>query len=178
MTTADFSGKGHSGLLIAGDSVDSWGTNPSGSGSDSDGDEILDGFDNCPDDFNPGQEDSDLDQIGDVCDPFPDDPNNDLARALVDLAAAEAELADTHVLLNQCLAAAPSCTDGMDNDGDGHTDYPDDPDCESQFDNSECGLGVELTLVLAPLMWLYRRRSRSREMRHHLEAAREPLEEQ
>jgi len=59
--------------------VDSWGTNPPGSGSDSDGDGILDGFDNCPEEFNPGQEDTDLDLIGDLCDPFPDDPDNDLA---------------------------------------------------------------------------------------------------
>ncbi len=29
-----------------------------------DGDQVLDGDDNCPADFNPGQEDSDLDETG------------------------------------------------------------------------------------------------------------------
>jgi len=133
------------GVLIAGDS-DSWGTNPPGSGSDFDGDQILDGFDNCPDDFNPSQEDSDLDEIGDICDPFPDDPDNDLAQALVDLAAAEAELVDTRELLDQCWAAAPDCTDGMDNDGDGFADYPDDPGCKNPgwaTENPECSDGID-----------------------------------
>jgi len=36
------------------------------------------------------------------------------------------------------------CNDGIDNDGDGETDYPDDPGCLSDNDNSEtnCGDGV------------------------------------
>jgi len=36
---------------------------------------------------------------------------------------------------------APQCYDGVDNDGDGETDYPDDPDCSSTSDNSEAGSG-------------------------------------
>ena len=142
LTTADLSGNGHSGDLIAGDTVDSWGVNPPGSGVDTDGDGILDGFDNCPDDVNPGQEDADLDQIGDACDPFPDDPSNDLAQCEVDLTTSEesneqltTELLETEarvdeleIALDQCLnppAPPPQCSDGIDNDGDGKIDLED-----------------------------------------------------
>jgi hypothetical protein len=49
--------------------------------TDSDSDGINDSDDNCPNDFNPGQEDSENggvgDGIGDVCDPCPDDADND-----------------------------------------------------------------------------------------------------
>jgi hypothetical protein len=129
LTTADVSGNGHDGSLVAGDSVDSWGTNPPGSGSDSDGDGILDGFDNCPDDPNPGQEDSDADRVGDVCDPFPDDPDNEQAQCEVDLVDALADL-------DQCLNAPTECSDGIDNDGDGWIDL-EDRQCESPDQDSE-----------------------------------------
>lgn len=33
----------------------------------------------------------------------------------------------------------PECSDGKDNDHDGHTDFKDDPDCESPDDDSEAG---------------------------------------
>ncbi|RJP40419.1 MAG: hypothetical protein C4547_02755 [Phycisphaerales bacterium] len=45
--------------------------------SDADLDGILDELDNCPDDFNPGQEDSDYDGAGDACDSCPLDSEND-----------------------------------------------------------------------------------------------------
>ncbi|MEE8576871.1 MAG: right-handed parallel beta-helix repeat-containing protein, partial [candidate division Zixibacteria bacterium] len=38
--------------------------------TDTDGDAVPDVWDNCPDDYNPGQEDGDNDGIGDVCDPI------------------------------------------------------------------------------------------------------------
>ncbi len=153
LTTADVSGHGHSGVLIAGDTIDSWGTIPPGSGSDSDGDGFLDGFDNCPDDFNPGQEDADLDQIGDACDPFPENPNNDLAQCEVDLAvrensnaqltrdllASQVRVAELEIALDQCLnppIPPTQCSDGIDNDDDGSIDL-EDRQCLSAEQDSE-----------------------------------------
>lgn len=43
--------------------------------SDSDVDGFVDGCDNCPTDYNPGQEDTDLDGHGDLCDCAPEDPS-------------------------------------------------------------------------------------------------------
>jgi hypothetical protein len=36
-------------------------------------------------------------------------------------------------------SGTPECSDGDDNDGDGRTDYPDDPGCASEFDDDETG---------------------------------------
>jgi len=43
--------------------------------NDSDGDDVMNGEDNCPDIFNPEQSDMDLDEVGDACDPCPSDPD-------------------------------------------------------------------------------------------------------
>lgn len=73
-------------------------------------------------------------------------------------------------------AALGECNDGLDNDGDGHTDFDGgacagldpamqadpDPQCTSFADTREggsCGLGLELALVLGPLA-AWRRRLR------------------
>ena len=48
---------------------------------DSDGDGIPDPEDNCPHNYNPGQEDIDQDGVGDVCDNCPHNPNPDQADA-------------------------------------------------------------------------------------------------
>jgi formylglycine-generating enzyme required for sulfatase activity len=68
----------------------------------------------------------------------------------------------------------PKCQDGEDNDGDGKIDFdgglsalgyvaaPPDPQCTYGWQGREaelsCGLGAELALFLAPLMWLWPRR--------------------
>ena len=37
----------------------------------------------------------------------------------------------------------PQCNDGVDNDGDGLIDYPNDPECTDENDNSESDLTLE-----------------------------------
>jgi hypothetical protein len=49
-----------------------------GAGGDTDGDDICDPVDNCPDDPNPTQDDTDGDGIGDACDVCPNDPDDDI----------------------------------------------------------------------------------------------------
>ncbi len=45
--------------------------------TDTDNDGVLNDIDNCPNDYNPGQEDIDGDSVGDVCDPRPDETDYD-----------------------------------------------------------------------------------------------------
>ncbi len=59
----------------------------------------------------------------------------------------------------------PQCNDGVDNDGDGQVDLAD-SDCAQASDVRElpdiwCGMGMELVLLLPPLLWLRRRIGRS-----------------
>lgn len=53
------------------------------------------------------------------------------------------------------LVILPECSDMEDDDGDGLTDFPADPNCQSAADNREapggCGIGWELALVLGAL---------------------------
>jgi hypothetical protein len=66
----------------------------------------------------------------------------------------------------------PACSDGIDNDGDFLVDFPSDPECEDDEDDSEaptslpsrgCGLGPELAVPLAFLLSLQvSRRARRR----------------
>lgn len=67
------------------------------------------------------------------------------------------------------IVETPLCANGLDDDGDGLVDWPDDPECVRQYGHSErhlrCGLGAELGLGLA--LWLAgwlaaRRRTRGR----------------
>lgn len=58
------------------------------------------------------------------------------------------------------------CDNGLDDDGDGLTDFPDDPGCAAATDNSErawaCGLGYELTVPLLLLGRLFRKNAPTR----------------
>ena len=54
--------------MVGGYSPASWVTTTGGAGSDEDGDELTDRYDNCPTVSNPSQQDLDFDGIGDLCD--------------------------------------------------------------------------------------------------------------
>jgi len=55
-----------------------------GAFGDLDGDTICDNVDNCPEDYNPGQQDCDGDEIADACDNNTTDPDGDGVDALCD----------------------------------------------------------------------------------------------
>jgi hypothetical protein len=65
----------------------------------------------------------------------------------VDLATGET----AKVPIRGSAIVRPSCADGLDNDGDGRIDWPEDPDCDAAADTSEhsraCGLGAELIAI-------------------------------
>jgi len=67
-------------------------------------------------------------------------------------------------LVESTLGADPECSDGIDNEGDGRIDFPNDPHCASASDDREravvrsCGLGFEIVLVPALVALRLRRR--------------------
>ncbi|UCG33554.1 MAG: hypothetical protein JSU68_02760, partial [Phycisphaerales bacterium] len=86
---------------------------------DSDGDNVPDNEDNCPDVPNPGQEDADGDQVGDACDGCPNDPDK------IDPGICGCGVPDTDTDGDQ----TPDCNDLC----------PNDPD---KIDPGICGCGV------------------------------------
>jgi DNA-binding beta-propeller fold protein YncE len=99
---------------------------PPGSGErkgvDRDEDGRLDGLDSCPDVANADQLDGDRDGVGDAC---------DLCPGIFDPAQGDA---DGDGIGDLCELA---CEDGLDNDGDGMLDWPEDPSCEGPSDHDE-----------------------------------------
>jgi hypothetical protein len=92
-----------------------------GADADDDGDSIPDDSDNCPIAANPGQENADADSAGDACDGDRDgDGLPDFFEEMVGTdpldAAGEPEF----------IGSGNSCSDSLDNDGDGETDAADD----------------------------------------------------
>jgi len=88
---------------------------------DADGDTVPDDIDNCPDDSNPDQADLDGDGEGDVCDDDVD--GDDLSNDAEELFGSDPDDADS---TPESLGFDPdTCTDGVDNDGDGLVDADD-----------------------------------------------------
>jgi hypothetical protein len=70
-------------------------------------------------------------------------------------------------LVESTVGDDPECSDGVDNDGDGETDFPGDGQCRHGSDDRErltlgCGLGYEIVLVPALVGLRLRRRWRAR----------------
>jgi hypothetical protein len=101
---------------------------------DRDGDELADDRDNCPEVSNREQSDRDRDRLGDACDPFPDRWDNytaqlevDLASALAELVAAQAEARDAQAALDICLARRFFADADADGEEDGRDRCPETP---------------------------------------------------
>ncbi|MEA3546323.1 MAG: thrombospondin type 3 repeat-containing protein [Thermodesulfobacteriota bacterium] len=110
--------------------------------SDTDGDEIPDKSDNCPNTSNPSQSDSDNDGIGDACDSFTDSDNDGIRDS-----ADKCPDYDDH--LDADADGIPNCIDFDDTDGDGLTDAKEVLCGSDPADSgSKCSKGMSWLLLL------------------------------
>ena len=104
--------------------------------ADDDGDGIADTLDICPFDADSLQLDNDGDGLGDVCD---NDDDNDSFNDLIEEATGSSDIRADRV--PEYIGRDASCTDGLDNDGDGQIDGSDigcmDADHDGLSDNDD-----------------------------------------
>jgi len=105
---------------------------------DSDADVVCSALDLCPGTYDPGQWDGDGDGDGDACDNCPAVPNPGQEDRDGD---------------GRGDACTPQCSDGLDNDGDGKTDHPQDDGCASPEDESETRNGFCLDRLRSTAAW-------------------------
>ncbi|NQU66633.1 MAG: T9SS type A sorting domain-containing protein [Candidatus Marinimicrobia bacterium] len=88
------------------------------SSTDNDDDGILNEFDNCPDDYNPGQEDNDSDGMGDECDScfnMPGDLNDDGSLNILDIVRVVSIILNSNPFTDCELVDADFSGDGLVN---------------------------------------------------------------
>jgi|GEM_PF-3016102 len=139
---------------------------------DSDGDGVIDGEDDCPDDFDPAQLDEDEDGVGDACDVCPGISDSDQADSDGDGIGDRCEDTDLDGVLDSWPPeSADNCPEvpnpaqlDFDGDGIGNLCDPEDTDIRAQSGGGCAGGGAPgglLALLLGGIALLAVRRRRT-----------------